>query len=191
MRALGCLPLLLLGCAPPPSTRPLGGEEWVREERLADRKPHGSSEPKLPEPVETEASAPAVAVTVAPQPIAPPPATVKPGDIEFKFEPLAKGTVVHVDTRVKLEATFGSENAVAEGSERMDVRILEASAERVREVEVLYVKSDSSFRYVGGNEQSTKSGKRYRVRFDTPPQVQLLDKGQGGDDDEDEDEDED
>ena len=192
MRALRCLAFLVLGCAPPPSTRPLGGEDWVREERVADRKPHGQSETKtIEEPVEVVVTAPVASVAVIPRAAPPPAATTKPGDIEFKFEPLAKGTTIRVDTRVKLDATFGSENAIAEGTERMDVRVVDASADRVREVEVLYVKSDSSFRYAGGNEQSSKSGKRYRVRFDsTPPQVQLLDKGQG-DEDEDEDEDED
>lgn len=185
MRGRWSLALLLFGCARPPSARPLGGEEWVREEPVADRKPHGVTVTSKPEalveltvtPKESERPAGPASASASALP-------VKPGDVEFKFEPLAKGTTVRVDTRIKLDATFGSESAVAEGSERMDVRVLDTSADSVREVEVLYVKSESSFRYGGGNEQSSKSGKRYRVRFGSAsPEVQLLDKGQGDDDD--------
>lgn len=191
MRGRWYFAFLVLGCARPPSARPLGGEEWVREEPIADRKPHGDAvSPKAVASIDSGAAPKDVSAAVAPAPPSPSGPPTKPGDIEFKFEPLAKGTTVRVDTRVKLDATFGSDSAIAEGNERMDVRVLDASAEGVREIEVLYVKSESSFRYAGGNEQSSKSGKRYRVRFGgASPEVQLLDKGQGSDDEDEDDDD--
>ena len=121
-----------------------------------------------------------------------PKANVKPGEIEFLLEPLAKGTLVSVDSELKIEASIGSETALAEGRERMEVRVLEASSEAVREVEVNYVSSESSFRFGGANRHSTRSGRRFRVRFDgATPSVKLLSAGtsthaSSGDDDDDE-----
>jgi len=184
---------LMLACARPPSTKPLGGEEWLRPEHTSDRRPHGPTEQARALPAVVTAE-PAEVTSAAPSPTQKlPSAVVKPGEVELKAEPLLPGSRVTLDTRFKLVGSIGgmSDTAVAEAHERIEVRILDATADAVREVEVNYVTSDSSFRFGGGaDEQTSNAGKRVRVRFDSDkPQVTVLSAGkQKKDKDDDDDE---
>ncbi|MFZ5891689.1 MAG: hypothetical protein ACOY0T_11600 [Myxococcota bacterium] len=184
--------LLVLACARPPSTRPLGGNEWLPPERTYDRKPRELADNGRPEPKSASAEAPAdlgdmVVVVASPKPAASA-VPLAAGEIEFKSQPLAKGDVVTLETRFKLEANFAqlSETASAEAHERIEVRVLDASADAVREVEVSYVSSEGTFRFAGNNEQKSNAGKRFRVRVDgAKPVVTRLSASKGTSDDDD------
>lgn len=199
MRARGVLAFsLVLGCARPPSARPLGGEEWVPPERTADRKPHSAVAEARPDPVEVKAFAEPSAIVIASEPSASKAISVTPGEIEFALAPLAKGTLVTIDSQMKIEASIGGDNALIDGRERMEVRVLDVANDSVREVEVSYVSSESSSRFGAANRHTSSSGKRFRVRLDgATPVVQLLSAGttqsahSADDDDEDEDDEQD
>jgi hypothetical protein len=190
--------LIVLGCARPPSTRPLGGEEWLPRERIADRKPRTNVAQSRSDDVETKSFVEPSVVVATSDAQAEKPVSVKPGEIEFLLAPLAKGTLVTIDSQLKLEANLGTESALAEGRERMEVRVLDVANDAVREVEVSYISSESSFRFGSANQHTSKSGKRFRVRLDSAtPVVQLLSAGTSSsshssdDDDDDDDDDED
>src|SRR6478735_4785479 len=125
---IGTLFWLALACSRPPSTKPLGGEEWLRQEHTSDRKPRSTPEQAraaltfvATEPAEVSSAAPGPAQK--PDPVS---AVVRPGEVEFKAEPLVQGSRVTLDTRFKLVASIGgmSDTAVAEAHERIEVRIL-------------------------------------------------------------------
>ncbi|MGC4090909.1 MAG: hypothetical protein QM756_24160 [Polyangiaceae bacterium] len=181
----------LFACARPPSTQPLGGEEWVRPERVADRKAQGSgAESARAAPVVIDLDAAPVASDA---PAAPSAATAvsvapsKPGEVELKYAPLTQGSLVTLETHFKFEAVFGAaggENMVAEASERIEVRVLDAGPEAPRELEVSYVSSKSSFKMgsAGGSDSddTPNEGKRFRVRLTgDKPQVTRLSAGKG------------
>jgi len=177
MRSLSAGIAVLLGaCAASPSAVPLGGNEWVQPERHVDRRARGALTLERPSPMasvpaaaarpSTRASTPAAASDVQ--------ASTVEGPVRFDFKPLATGNVVIVETRFSLKAEFStsfqgvtsSQEADVEAEERMQVRVVEASAEQVRVLDVEYLSSTFSLRIPGmDDEVESESGKRYRVTF--------------------------
>lgn len=176
MRVFRPLPLMLvIGCAPQPSTVPLGGEEWVRPDRHVDRRPRGETSERL----ELTASSfvpPQVKVETARSPAkdvkaAEPAAAI--GDVRFELRPLTVGTTVTVDGRLTLKASISmnlqgatsSQSIEFEAEQQLKARVAETRGDDVFVLDVEYVKSRSSFRMPGMDpeEDSSGAGKRYRV----------------------------
>lgn len=168
-----------LACARTPSSVPLGGDEWLRPEPHFDRRAPGQTAEARPSAVPTApatpppASAPPLPAASAAAAPSPPPS---PGEVSFGFAPLAKGDVVTLRTRysgrmtiaVSLAGQTSSQELALLANERIEVRVVDATADAVRELDVAYIESKSEVRVNDaplGSDVENNAGKRYRVRL--------------------------
>ncbi|HWA78076.1 MAG TPA: hypothetical protein VG937_37330 [Polyangiaceae bacterium] len=178
MRATFAISALALcaACARPPSSVPLGGNEWVPREPHSDRRAPGSVE-QSERVASAPSPAPAGTATSSASAESPPKVASGKGatDLHFDWEPFTRGATIVVDTRYAIHAQLSTrfqgmatdQKAEVSAHEKIEVRVTEASGGDVRELEVNYVESESVFN-LGDTPSDVDSnkGKRYRVTLE-------------------------
>lgn len=164
---------LVAACTRPPSTTPLGGTEWQASEPHFDRR--AASAPARSGPSASPAPPPPGPSAGVAADSAPKVPTTTPTELRFAWEAFERGATVVIDTRYTIHALFKTsfqglsteQKTEAKARERIEVRVTEASAGEVREVELHYVESETEFSLSGTpNDIESNKGKRYRVRFE-------------------------
>jgi hypothetical protein len=102
-------------------------------------------------------------------------ARVEPGELRFGFVPFARGDTITIETQFRIRALLNtsfqglskSEDAEVDARERIEIKIVEASPDGVRVLEVFYAESKSVFRFGDApDDEDSSTGKRYRVTFE-------------------------
>jgi hypothetical protein len=169
-----CAGAWLAACGRPPSSVPLGGKEWVAEERHVDRRPHGEEVPADITPkTRPVAEATTRAATAEPAHVAAP--TTVAVETQFGRVPLPQGALVTLRTKYTVRATLvtsleegGSTQSIeADAAEKIAVRVVRGGDDGPREVDVEYLESTGSFRMDGmPNDDDSNTGKRFNVVFE-------------------------
>jgi len=160
-----------LACAPPVSTAPLGGTAWVPPEPSTDKRAATEEKPRgAKTDVRKRESAPpppltsTTSVAVAP-PLASGNPTATSAATQFAFVPLQNGDKVTIRTRYLISARLNG-NIEADAHERIEIQIIDATPEEVRELTLEYAESEGKITVRDQTTNDTSdAGKRYSVRF--------------------------